>query len=390
MKKVFLSLILLATATGMSAQQTLSNAEVNAQWFKTTIPVKNGGQSPHVIALLKAFHQALPTWVVGRVLKQADNPAQGTRISGTASIYDDQDDFRILIDRKNGYVDLESETDMNQMSACVWRKDNGHRILAVSLYEQHEIPQNLFCWYDYDPQTETMTPAKSPLEEFKPDVKDAEIGWDLPMTGTDFRITEFYAGLPAITHVYKWDRKEFTLDHTEIPDFEYKLAADSKTTARISEGYAWTHYCVLDLTGNGNPVLAFCNFYDGEIGEIIMIGEFKGNHVALGMATPDGEKLNVFRITDNKNGDKQVAVVHRDMAGGLWYNVVMGNLVQYVVCDLPNFANPDEGRTVEVTTGFGADDETTDIINELGEWIDLSKLWKWSPIEIKEGEEEMP
>jgi hypothetical protein len=74
----------------------------------------------------------------------------------------------------------------------------------------------------------------------------------------------------------------------------------------------------------------------------------------------------------------------------MWYNVVLGNLVQYVVCDLPNFAYPDEGRTVKVTTGFGADDETTDIIDQLGEWIDLSKLCRWSKVDILEGEEEMP
>jgi hypothetical protein len=147
---------------------------------------------------------------------------------------------------------------------------------------------------------------------------------------------------------------------------------------------------VLDLTGNGNPVIAFCNFNDGEISEMIMIGDFKGDHVSLGTATPEGEKLNVFHVADNKNGDKQVAVVYRDMVGGLFYNILLGNLVQYVVCDLPNFDNPDEGRIVKVTAGFGGDDETTDIIYELGEWIDLSKLWRWNLIDIKKGEEEAP
>ena len=392
MRKTFLWIFLLITAVSTYAHELLSNAEVNAQWFRTTINVKNGGQAPDVVTLLRAFNEAMPTWVVGEVLEQADHPAKGTRQSGTASIWDgkEEDDFRILIDRRNGYVDLESETDVDQMSACVWRKDDGHRIFAISLYEQHVMPQNLLCWYDYDPQTQTMTPAKGPLEEFQPDVKDAEIGWCLPMKGTDFTLTEYYVGLPAITHVYKWDRKQFTFDHTEIPDFEYKLAPDSKGSSRISEGIAWSHYCVLDLTGDGSPVLAFCNFNEGEIGEIMLIAEYKSDHVSLGMATPDGEKLNVFQGPNNRNGSKQVIVVHRDMVGGLWYNVVLGNLVQYVVCDLPNFANPDAGRTVEVTTGFGSKDETTDIIGQLGEWIDLSKLWRWSPITILEGEIEMP
>ena len=78
------------------------------------------------------------------------------------------------------------------------------------------------------------------------------------------------------------------------------------------------------------------------------------------------------------------------MAGGLWYNIMLGNLVQYQVCDLPNFVHPDGGRSIKVTAGFGGDDETTDIIGELGDWIDISKYWRWDLIEIKEGEEEAP
>ena len=189
-------------------------------------------------------------------------------------------------------------------------------------------------------------------------------------------------GFPGITHVYKWDRKQFNFDHIEMPDFEYRPAVDSKAIHHISEGNAWTHYCMLDLTGKGNPLLAFCNFYDGEIGDLMLIGEFKGNLVSLGTMTQDGEKLNVFRGPKHRNGEDQVIVVHRDMAGGLWYNVVLGNLVQYQVCDLPNFSEADAGRTVKVTAGFGG--ETTDIIGDLGEWIDLSKLWRWQPLEFRE------
>lgn len=394
MRRILICIIVLIAFIGSnSAQNTLDNSEVNSQWRTKRISVKDGGQTPDVVTLLRAFHQALPTWAVGQVLKQADHPAKGTRQSGTAAIWDgeEEDDYRILIDRKNGYADLESETDINQMSACVWRKDNGHRIFAVSLYEQHVMPQDLLCWYDYDPQTQTMTPEMSPLDDFKPDAKGAAVGCGLPMTGTDFTITEYYPGLPNITHVYNWNRKQFLYNGVQMPDFEYKLAPDSKSTTRISEsGYAFSHYCLIDPTDSGSPMMAFCNFVEGEIGDLMLIGEFKGNHVALGQKTRDGEKLNLFYAPEAQNGNQQVAVVHRDMSGGLWYNILLGNLVQYVVCDLPNFANPDEGRTVKITAGFGSDDETTEIINLLGDWIDLSKLCRWSTVDIIEGEEEMP
>ena len=394
MRRIFICIIVLIAFIGSnSAQNTLDNSEVNSLWRTKRISVKDGGQTPDVVTLLRAFHQALPTWAVSQVLKQADHPAKGTRQSGTAAIWDgeEEDDYRILIDRRNGYADLASQTDIDQTAASVWRKDNGHRIFALSLFQQHGNPQNVLCWYDYDPQTQTMTPEKSPLDDFKPSAKGAFVAYELPMTGTDFNIIEYYPSLPAITHVYKWNRKQFLYNGVQMPDFEYKLAPDSKSTTRISEsGYAFSHYCLIDPTDSGSPMMAFCNFVEGEIGDLMLIGEFKGNHVALGQKTRDGEKLNLFYAPEAQNGNQQVAVVHRDMAGGLWYNILLGNLVQYVVCDLPNFANPDEGRTVKITAGFGSDDETTEIINLLGDWIDLSELCRWSTVDIQEGEEEMP
>ena len=394
MRRILICIIVLIAFIGSnSAQKTLDNSEVNSQWRTKKISVKDGGQTPDVVTLLRAFHQALPTWAVSQVLKQADHPAKGTRQSGTAAIWDgeEEDDYRILIDRRNGYADLASQTDIDQTAASVWRKDNGHRIFALSLFQQHGNPQNVLCWYDYDPQTQTMTPEKSPLDDFKPSAKGAFVAYELPMTGTDFNIIEYYPSLPAITHVYKWNRKQFLYNGVQMPDFEYKLAPDSKSTTRISEsGYAFSHYCLIDPTDSGSPMMAFCNFVEGEIGDLMLIGEFKGNHVALGQKTRDGEKLNLFYAPEAQNGNQQVAVVHRDMAGGLWYNILLGNLVQYVVCDLPNFANPDEGRTVKITAGFGSDDETTEIINLLGDWIDLSELCRWSTVDIQEGEEEMP
>ena len=394
MRRILICIMVLIAYVGSSnAQKTLDNSEVNSQWRTKKISVKDGGQTPDVVTLLRAFHQALPTWAVSQVLKQADHPAKGTRQSGTAAIWDgeEEDDYRILIDRRNGYADLASQTDIDQTAASVWRKDNGHRIFALSLFQQHGNPQNVLCWYDYDPQTQTMTPEKSPLDDFKPSAKGAFVAYELPMTGTDFNIIEYYPSLPAITHVYKWNRKQFLYNGVQMPDFEYNLAPDSKSTTRISEsGYAFSHYSLLDPTDSGNPMMAFCNFVNGEVGDIMVIGDFKGNHVALGQKTQDGEKLNLFYAPEDKNGDQQIAVVHRDMAGGLWYNILLGNLVQYVVCDLPNFANPDEGRTVKITAGFGSDDETTEIINLLGDWIDLSELCRWSTVDIQEGEEEMP
>ena len=85
-------IMMLALGAGSGKAQVMDNADVNAQWFRTTINVKNGGQAPDVVKLLRAFNEAMPTWVVGEVLEQADHPAKGTRQSGTASIWDGKED----------------------------------------------------------------------------------------------------------------------------------------------------------------------------------------------------------------------------------------------------------------------------------------------------------
>lgn len=391
MRKTIISLIMLTIAANMAAQDFLNNSEINRQWRQKTISVKNGGQTPDVVTLLRAFHQTLPAWVVGEVLKQADHPAKGTRQSGTASIWDgeEDDDYRILIDKKNGYVDLESETDINQMMACVWRKANGHRIFAVSLYEQHEMPQNLLCWYDYDPATQMMKPERSPLDDFKPVSPGATVTWDLPMKGTDFLIREYYPGLPSITHVYHWDRKQFHKGETQMPNFEYMPSVGSTHAESARHcNHVWSHYALADLTGEGWPVLLLEEREGGEMTERVMLADFKGRLNIIATQSALGEKMNVYQLPPRKD-NKRVAVQYRDMAGGYFYTILTGNNVMFVVSDLPNFskASDEDTRVVSVEAGFGSEDETTEIINQLGDWIDLPSKLVWHKLTITDEED---
>ena len=54
-RTLFIIVCLLAAITTYSAEN-LSNSEVDARWRKTPIKVKNGGQAPNVVTLLRAFH----------------------------------------------------------------------------------------------------------------------------------------------------------------------------------------------------------------------------------------------------------------------------------------------------------------------------------------------
>ena len=155
MKRIIIGFVCLFGFIGSTtAQELKSNTDVANSWRNQVIAVKGGGQAPDVMTLLQAFHKQLPTWVTGEVLKRAKNLKDGEQ-------YESEEDYRVLVNRRNGYVDLASGTDIDQMQACVWKRKNGHRIFAISLYEQHDPVTNLLCWYDYDPQTETLKPDPS-------------------------------------------------------------------------------------------------------------------------------------------------------------------------------------------------------------------------------------
>ena len=102
--RTVLTLVCALAMTAASAAEPLSNSEVDARWRKTAIKVAGGGAAPNVVTLLKAFHQALPTWVVGEVLDQNDHPAKGTRRNGSTLIL--ESDEEIGPDRWQSYSDI--------------------------------------------------------------------------------------------------------------------------------------------------------------------------------------------------------------------------------------------------------------------------------------------
>jgi hypothetical protein len=51
---------LLAIGAASMKAQVMDNADVNAKWSKTTINVKNGGQAPDVVKLLRASTRRCP------------------------------------------------------------------------------------------------------------------------------------------------------------------------------------------------------------------------------------------------------------------------------------------------------------------------------------------
>ena len=380
MKKLLLIVIVLAVTINMAAQDDKSNSDVNNEWRNKPVVVKNGGATPNVVTLLRAFHQAMPTWVVGEVLKQNDKPGKGTRKSGSAMIWEDdsEGDYRILIDTKNGYADLSSMTDIDQMSCCVWRKTNGHRIFAVSLYEQHDPVQHLLCWYDYDPQTQTMTAAKSPMDHYKKPFGRMDIGWSLPMQGTDFIIRE-YCPFPdaSLTQIYKWDGMEHRYSKTQISDFSFQCFGEGDWLKASEQGFK--KYALVDLDNSGSPCLCLCKSEE-EPANFVVLNGFKGKMQTVTVCDEADMLESIHHVvpeTGKPWTSKDVVAYTSDFEHTHYYVVLQDGLIGYIVTSEP------EGEPTK--NGYGSKDESIDIIRaERGKIVSLDPQWK--PFEFIEEE----
>ena len=363
--RTILTLVCALAMTAASAAEPLSNSEVDARWRKTAIKVAGGGASPNVVTLLKAFHQALPTWVVGEVLDQNDHPAKGTKRNGSTLILasDEEDEMTIIIDPGNGYAEYSALTDVDQMSCCVWRRTNGHRIFAVSLYEQHDPVQHLLCWYDYDPQTQTMKAEQSPIDKYKKPFKDLEIGWSLPRKGTDFVIHEYYLfpDEANVDRVYSWDGMEHHFEKMTIGDFEFQYFGEDEWLKASEQGF--TEMDIVDFDNSGHPVLCMKKEDDNWLA----FGEFKGKMQTLAVNDEMNLLQGIFHVTPEQDApwtEKDVVAVTRDFMHNTYYAVFQNGGIGYFVTDTPE--EDDEGNVIGYTPkikGYGAKDESIHIIH---------------------------
>ena len=383
MRKIFLSIIVLLTALEMSAQNTLMNSEVDSLWRQKTISVKNGGQTPDVMTLLRAFNEALPTWVVGEVLNQQEKPVPGTKRNGTTLLYEnnEDDEFRILIDPKNGYACYSSMTDVDQMSCCVWRRSNGHRIFAVSLYEQHVMPQHLLCWYDYDPQTQTMKPERSPLDDYKKPFSIMEIGWTLPEKGTDFIINEYSPFYPTIRRIYTWDGMKPQFSKIQLEDFEYQQFGDGEWTKASGEGFK--DMAFVDPEGKGYPLLCLRKakeFEDQEHDDMLILGEFKGKLQTVAISDTFNRIQGFFHAKPEEGAPwtgKEVVAYTSDMMHTNYFVVIKEGLISYIVTESP--VTDDDGEEIgwePEIIGYGSKDESIHIIHaSVADHVEVDPQW---------------
>lgn len=149
---LFLATMVLMANAGCGTTQMDDFDAIERGWRTENIKVKQGGSKPTVIQMLRAFNAVWATEAASKVIAEVgDNP--------------NVEKEGIVVDKEGlsyvSYTYVDPETDEYsalKLQASTYPRDNGHTLFAVCL------EQNLCCFYDYDPTSQTLTPEDEPYK----------------------------------------------------------------------------------------------------------------------------------------------------------------------------------------------------------------------------------
>lgn len=244
---------------------TLYFIEMAKVWKPTAIDVPGGGNSPDIVVLLSAFNRAWPTQIVSGLLNQAKDPKFTRSVDEEYGAVD-------LVDRPNGYAGANMETmaDMDYMEACIWKRRNGHRLLAVCFGQPVDPDIEHIYFYDYNPQTQQLTPDEEEMQTFAPLWAGDHQWYTLPRQGKDVRVRERIAEWSQeIESLYTWDGQRHVFACSDPETFDYiEVNAEVKSNWILMwenfENPTLAEYALLDLDGDDNPELLLCEATEAE------------------------------------------------------------------------------------------------------------------------------
>lgn len=229
----------------VSAQKNYSTDEIRAGWAKKAITgVKDG----NILTLFTAFNN---TW---RTVPGSELLAHPTTNTG------DEDAYAIVVDRPNGYVSAqELGDDGEDIAACVWKRNNGHKLFAVVYTRYHGLtPHPIALFYDYDASKKTLTPESHPLTNFVPSYNTPGVDMvhiRLPQEGKAVEVDEYlmHWGF-SIKHTYQWDGMRPKFSSTQIENMDW-MCRQYDNLYQLPEKVKFTKYVLYDFDEDDNPEL---------------------------------------------------------------------------------------------------------------------------------------
>ena len=359
MKKSLLLLLAVMTSIYALATEYHSLEEIRDQWTSRNIQVPKGGNAPGIVQLVKAFQDTWHAYTISPVLEKAKNP-------NFTFEADEEYGGGITVDRKNGFVSLDSGgSDSGYMEACVWRRDNGHRLFASVLGQPVDPEIEFVCFYDYDPKTCTLYPEAGPEQEFHPLSQDNHISYNLPQKGKDFIISEYDINLQSnINHVFAWDGNKHHFSHISIDDLKYGYRwFNPKETDYLVE---MTKIAFITLPGQEDY---FFLLSDEEEEGMLAIAPYKGDIELIGINNP----ISYHKLSFYPN----VVVTEAEIYGYTSYAFLKDGYVWQMINEYPALVGDDGQPRISVEGWEDMDEKAArEKIKSLGQPVQIKPNWR--------------
>lgn len=243
MRKSIIFLLALICTT-VQAQRSMSLDQISDGWKSKNIKVNKGGKAPNILQLTSAFQQAWPTYSGSELMKFSKSKVK----------YENTDK---VVDIKNGYMtysedDPDAESD-EFLTTCVWRRQNGHSLFAVTLSRMTPSEMVVLCFYDYDPKSQMLVPEQSLSNLFEPSFPGYRYRVFLPQIGKNLCIEEFF-GYITIKHTYDWDGMKPVNPKTTLDQLSM-CKGTFYAEYPVEDEPSFTQYTMLDIDQDGAPEL---------------------------------------------------------------------------------------------------------------------------------------
>lgn len=190
-----------ACAQGQATEKYIS--DIYEGWANQTITKVENGK---FVTLLQAFNRVWPNSDLSCILEVIKEGA-------AEKMLDEDTGLKVINDSRNGYVSLsDAGTDGSYMSACVWNRTNGHKLLAICMGKPTDPCLDFVCYYDYNPKTKTLKPEPELQNVFDRRFKNSQVFNILPRVGKELKIMECDEG-ECYVHYFYWDGMKPVFDH---------------------------------------------------------------------------------------------------------------------------------------------------------------------------------
>ncbi len=231
------------------SQKSIDFTNFDKQWKSKKITnVKDG----KISTLITSFCKTWSSDSGDAIVEYIKNPAKYARDNA-----DNEFIYDITLDVNNGYVSAFNGSDMDYISACVWKRNNGHRLLGVVVGQPTDPHVEYLCFYDYNPATSMLTPENISLPmPATSTVATTDVSYELPRVGKELVVSELvYHWQRSLTHHFSFDGMKPKFMKTEIEDFNpiYNEYADNAVYSVNATEFC--KYAIIDVDNDLKPEL---------------------------------------------------------------------------------------------------------------------------------------